>query len=90
MLLGPNIRYVYDEYWDFWDHIIPMSDRSIMEILRMNGFNIQISIDKFLPYAMSGEGRKVTPPYFFIKAYLKMPFVWRIFGKQFFIIANKI
>lgn len=89
ILLGPNIRFVYDEYWDFWDHHLALSDRSIREVLKMNGFKIEKCIDKFLPYAMSGEGRKITPPLFLIHLYLKIPLAWKILGKQFLIIAKK-
>ena len=34
----PNIRYAYKEYWDFYDHYIPLSDKSLVEILSLKGF----------------------------------------------------
>ena len=33
ILIGPNIRFLADQYWDFWDHHIAISDRSIEELL---------------------------------------------------------
>ena len=28
--LGPNIRFAFREYWDFFDHYLPLSDRSLV------------------------------------------------------------
>jgi len=86
MLMGPNIRYAAREYWDFWDHHIPISDRSIAEAASLCGFKILRQTDRFLPFTMSGT--KETPT-FLIRAYLRMPFVWRWFGKQFFVVCRK-
>ena len=30
--LGPNIRFLHGAYWDFWDHFLPLTDRSMVEI----------------------------------------------------------
>ena len=84
--LGPNINYVGNHYWDFFDHHISLSDKSLCEGLRLEGFSIQNSIDRFMPYTMS-EGK--PPPLFLIKYYLKIPFAWQFFGKQFLITAKK-
>jgi ubiquinone/menaquinone biosynthesis C-methylase UbiE len=84
--LGPNSRYLSGSYWDFWDHYIPITGTSMVEALQLHKFSIKNRIDRFLPYTMSG-GK--TPPLFAVKAYLKMPIFWPIFGKQFFIVAQK-
>ncbi len=86
ILIGPNIRFLSDQYWDFWDHHIPISDRSIEEVLKLKGFTIDFNIPKFLPYSMS-DG--IQPPLIFLKIYLKLKFVWKLFGKQFFVVATK-
>jgi hypothetical protein len=85
--MGPNIKYVNGAYWDFWDHIIPLSDASIVEVLKLKGFKIIKCYPRFLPYSMS-TGK--TPPLFLVWLYLKMPFIWPMFGKQFLVIAQKI
>ncbi len=36
--LGPNIRFCFDVYWDFVDHHLPLSDRSMVEALEIAGF----------------------------------------------------
>lgn len=84
--VGPNIKYVPGAYWDFWDHNIPLTEMSLSELLRMNEFRIDLSIGRFLPYSMSA-GR--TPPLFLVKLYLKMSFMWPLFGKQFLVIGRK-
>lgn len=84
--LGPNIRFLHGAYWDFWDHFLPLTDRSMVEILTLVGFAVERVEPRFLPYSMS---QGFTPPLAFIALYLRLPFLWRIFGKQFLVIARK-
>lgn len=86
ILLGPNIRFCGDVYWDFFDHHLPLSDRSIVEALGLAGFDSQKVIDRFLPFTMQG-GPPAHP--FLVRAYLMLPIAWPILGKQFLIIARK-
>jgi len=86
MILQPNIRYLYKEYWDFFDHFIPLSDKSLTEALLIAGFIIKQSIPRFLPYTT--KSRLPQSP-FWVRVYLKMPLVWKIFGKQAFMVAQK-
>ena len=83
--LGPNIKYVSGSYWDFWDHHVAITEMSLSELLRMNGFAIEKCVAKFLPYTMANR----QPPHaVFLKLYLSLPIAWRLFGKQFLIIAR--
>jgi SAM-dependent methyltransferase len=84
--MGPNIRYVPGEYWDFWDHHIPLTDLSCSELLRNTGFTIERSVARFLPYSMSGGS---NPPIFLVDLYLRLPVIWPLFGKQFLVMARK-
>ncbi len=84
--LGPNIRFTAGTYWDFWDHHVALSDRSLREILDLSGFETVASIERFLPYTMA---QKRPPPVAFVRWYLRMPLVWRVFGHQFLIVASK-
>lgn len=84
--LGPNIKFVPGLYWDYWDHYIPITDESISEALSLKGFRVTEKIDRFLPYSMSGGS---NPPLFMVKMYLKLRFAWRLFGKQFLVVAQK-
>ena len=84
--LGPNIKYLTRSYWDFWDHVIPITESSISELLKLMGFNIELSISKFLPYSMS---QGWTPNLFLVRMYLKLFFLWPLFGKQFLVVGSK-
>ncbi|MGO8818241.1 MAG: class I SAM-dependent methyltransferase [Terriglobia bacterium] len=84
--LGPNIRYCYDEYWDFWDHHLALSDRSTVEALEITGFRIELVNPRFLPLTM----RSRVPPWaFLIRLYLALPLAQRLWGKQFLVVARK-
>jgi SAM-dependent methyltransferase len=84
--VGPNVRYVPGAYWDFWDHHIPITDLSMAEALELQGFAVEERIDRFLPYTMSGNRET---PLAFVRAYLRMPFAWPLFGKQFLVVARR-
>jgi SAM-dependent methyltransferase len=84
--LGPNIRFLHGAYWDFWDHLLPLTDRSMVEILTLTGFAVERVEPKFLPYSMS---QGFTPPIGFIPLYIRLPFLWRILGKQFLLVARR-
>ena len=84
--MGPNARYVGGAYWDFWDHHIPLTDLSLTEALDNRGFQTITCLKQFLPYTMVGKKR---PPLFMIRAYLRLPIVWRFFGQQFLLISKR-
>jgi SAM-dependent methyltransferase len=84
--MGPNIKYVGGAYWDFADHYLPLTDVSMEEFLRLGGFREMQIIKRFLPYTMA---KGLQPPIAFLSLYLKMPFLWRIFGRQFLLLARK-
>lgn len=83
--LGPNIRFVGGSYWDFWDHHIPLTEKSCCEVLELSGFQVDECRDRFLPYSMV----ELRPPFFLLSLFLKFPLAWRLFGKQFLIVARK-
>ena len=42
IILQPNIRFLAREYWDFFDHHTPLSDRSLSEALQLLGMKIVV------------------------------------------------
>jgi SAM-dependent methyltransferase len=84
--LGPNMKYLPGAYWDFWDHYLPLTDRSLVEVLRKCDFVIESVIPRFLPYTMS-DGR--TYPLWMVRAYLSLPATWPLFGRQFLVVARR-
>jgi SAM-dependent methyltransferase len=85
--LGPNIRLLPGEYWDFWDHHVMISDRSLGELLELNAFQLEKCHAGFLPYTMS-DGRH--PNLLLVRLYLRIRLAWKFMGKQFFIVARNI
>lgn len=86
IILGPNIRYAFKEYWDYYDHYLPLSHNSLVEALALAGFRAERVIDRFLPYTMNNSAPTAD---FVIRTYLKLPFAWKFFGKQFLVVARK-
>jgi SAM-dependent methyltransferase len=85
LILQPDIRFVGNEYWNFFDHHLPLSVPSLKEALSITGFTVDVVIDKFLPYTT----KSAIPQYpFLVYLYLKCPIAWKILGKQCFIIAH--
>jgi len=86
IILQPNIRFVPGEYWDFFDHHIPLTDRSLCEALVLEKFEIEQSIARFLPYTT----KSVLPQApWLVRLYLKVPLLWRILGAQALVIGVK-
>lgn len=86
LAMGPNIRFCFKEYWDFFDHFLALSDRSMAEALEISGFQAEKVIAQFLPYTMKG---KLSPNPMLVRLYLAMPLFWRVMGKQFLVFARK-
>jgi SAM-dependent methyltransferase len=84
--MGPNIKYLPGKYWDFWDHYLPLTELSLSEGLINRGFEISTCVGKFLPYTMVNQREY---PELLLRLYLRLPPVWRIFGKQFLVVAAK-
>jgi hypothetical protein len=87
LAMGANIRFCYDVYWDFFDHHLPHSDRSMLEALELAGFAKEKVIPRFLPFTMKGNIPSLP---ILVRLYLLLPVVWRALGKQFFIVARKV
>ncbi len=84
--VGPNIKHVPGAYWDFWDHHLPLTELSIGELLDVTGFRVTTRLSRFLPYSMS---QGFAPPVFLVNIYLRFPFIWRLFGRQFLVVGQK-
>ena len=84
--LGPNIRLVPGAYWDFWDHYLPLTERSLAELGLLVGFKVEQAIAATLPYSMS---QGFAPPLLAVRLYCRLPILWPIFGKQFHVVLTK-
>ena len=86
IILQPNIRFLYDEYWDYFDHHTALSDRSLVEGVLMTGLDPQVVIPKFLPYTT--KSRLPQAPWL-VSLYLRIPLAWHVLGKQALVVAYK-
>jgi len=86
LVLGPNMRAVPAAYWDFWDHHLPLSDKSLAEGLLLAGFELERVIPRFLPYSTKSHLPRAD---WLVASYLRFPPAWRLLGKQFFVVARK-
>jgi len=84
--LGPNLRFLPGEYWDFWDHLVPITDRSLVEALETIGFQTVDCIPRFLPYTTRSSLPKAP---WLVRLYLRAPIAWRFLGGQFLVRARK-
>lgn len=85
LVLGPNLRYSGHKYWDFFDHILPLTHLSLAEALAASGFETETLIPRFLPFTTVGVRRW---PLFLVRGYLRLPLAWKILGAQFFAVAR--
>ncbi|HVR85250.1 MAG TPA: class I SAM-dependent methyltransferase [Planctomycetota bacterium] len=86
VLMGPNLRFLPGEYWDFWDHRLPITDRSLAEVLGSLDFSVVERHARFLPYTT----RSALPQAgWLVRLYLHLPLAWGFFGRQFLLRAIK-
>ncbi|MHB1036355.1 MAG: class I SAM-dependent methyltransferase [Pirellulales bacterium] len=84
--MGPNIKYLAGAYWDFFDHHIPLSEASLREALEIEGFAIKKVVPRFLPYTLVNAREY---PIALLKLYLALPWLWRLKGRQFLVVAMR-
>lgn len=84
LVLQPNIRYLGSRYWDFYDHVTPLTHLSLREALLKNGFAIELLIPKFLPYTFKS---RLPTAGWMVRLYVKTPLIWWMLGKQMFVVA---
>ncbi len=85
--MGPNVRLMSGAYWDFFDHHLPLSERSLCELLLANGFELEKIEPRFLP--ATTKLRAPRWPWL-VEAYLALrPLSSWVAGKQFLVVARK-
>jgi SAM-dependent methyltransferase len=85
-VMGPNFRHTVREYFDFADHTVILTERAVAEHLHAAGFDVLRVHGRFLPYTFTGR-LPSTPS--LVRAYLRFPLAWQLFGKQFLVIAER-
>ena len=86
VVLMPNIRNLPGKYWDFLDHRLPLTHRSLVEALELAGFTPFVVHPKFLPYTVNDSRLPVRA--WLIRLYLALRPAWWLFGKQMLVVAK--
>jgi|HigsolmetaAR202D_1030399.scaffolds.fasta_scaffold00032_29 Methylase involved in ubiquinone/menaquinone biosynthesis len=86
LILQPNIRFLNGEYWDFLDHHIPLTDRTLVEALLAVDLFPEEVVPQFLPYTT--KSRLPQHP-LLVRLYLRVPLAHRLLGKQAWVVGSK-
>lgn len=86
VVIQPNIRFAYREYWDFLDHRLALSDRSLSEAVGLAGFAVRELRPRFLPF--STKSARVASPAL-LRLYLRCPPLQWLTGKQMLLVAER-
>lgn len=86
IILQPNVRLVGGAYWDFIDHSVALTERSLAEASELAGLQTAKVIKRFLPYTT--KSRLPHRP-FMVRAYLAFPPAWFLLGKQTLFFAER-
>jgi SAM-dependent methyltransferase len=86
VILQPNIRLTGGAYWDFIDHHVPLTERSLVEAGEVAGFRTVQVITRFLPF--STKSRLPQDPRL-VRLYLAFPPAWWFLGKQTLYVAER-
>lgn len=79
VVLQPNIRLIGPAYWDFIDHKVTLTERSLVEAAETAGLQTERVVVRFLPYTT--KSRLPQHPVL-VRSYLHLRLAWRLLGGQ--------
>jgi SAM-dependent methyltransferase len=86
LALQPNIKFVGGAYWDFVDHHLALTDRTLVEACESLGYDIVEVIPRFLPYTTRSA---IPQSPWLVRLYLSVRPAWWFLGKQTWFVARK-
>lgn len=87
LAMQPNLRCEPGKYWDYYDHVLPLTHLSCREAFVKAGLDVTKVVSRFIPFSTDSK----LPQYpLLVKTYVRIPFLWRFFGGQFVIIGQKV
>lgn len=86
IVLQPNIRLTGGSYWDFIDHHVALTERSLVEAGEIAGLRTVELITRFLPFTTKG---RLPQDARLVRAYLAFRPAWYLLGKQSLYIGEK-
>ena len=87
LAMQPNLRCEPGRYWDYYDHILPLTHLSCREAFVKSGFDVTHLVDRFIPFSTDS---KLPQHPLLVKLYLRIPLVWRLLGGQFVIVGRNV
>jgi SAM-dependent methyltransferase len=84
--MQPNLRYAPGEYWDYYDHVLPLTHLSCYEAFAKAGYEVIELIDRFVPFSTAS---KLPQAAWLVRCYLAFRPAWRFLGRQFVIVGKK-
>jgi SAM-dependent methyltransferase len=89
IILQPNFKYCYKQFYDDYTHILPLTHTGMSDILRREGYSIVKCIPRLVPFSMDGSIPKIPyieKLYFLVPLYLRSPI--RPYAAAFLIVAK--
>jgi Methylase involved in ubiquinone/menaquinone biosynthesis len=86
LILQPNIRYTGPSYWDFIDHKVALTERSLVEGAESVGLRTVHVVPRFLPYTTKS---RLPQSATLVRLYLAIPAAWRLLGAQTLYLAER-
>jgi SAM-dependent methyltransferase len=84
IIIQPNFKYAYREYFDDYTHLQIFTERSLTDLLVTCGFILERVVPRFLPFSLTSQGPKWP---WLLRLYLALP--WRPFAGQMYIVAAR-
>jgi|688.fasta_scaffold364491_2 ubiquinone/menaquinone biosynthesis C-methylase UbiE len=83
IVMQPNFKYAYKNYFDDFTHKTIFTDKSLVSVMRLSGFEVEVCEKRFLPYSLDSKKAKFS---FLVGLYLRSKI--RIFSGQMLIVAK--
>ena len=84
--MQPNLRYEPGRYWDYYDHVLPLTHLSCYEAFEKAGLHVIKLIDRFVPFSTSS---RLPQNPILVSWYLRFRPLWKLLGGQFVILGQK-
>jgi SAM-dependent methyltransferase len=86
VVVQPNIRLTGPAYWDFIDHRVALTERSLVEAGDLAGLRTARLVTRFIPYTTKS---RLPQDARLVRLYLAFPPAWRILGQQTLYVAER-
>lgn len=86
LVLQPNVRLLGGSFWDFLDHSLPLTEKSLAEAVETAGLVVTEVKTRFLPYTTVGRR---LPSARLLDLYLRLPPAQWLLGKQTWMVATR-